>query len=544
MSCAAGVTFARDATAGSEPEYPVVFAVIGEYGTNDANAAAVAALVNTVIQPQFIVTVGNNNFGDADLAGYDLAVGQFYSPYIGNYVGTYGTGSIVNRFFPAVGYLDWNFKTGYDPFLNYFTLPDEERAYTTMVGPVHLFVVNSDVHEPAGRTADSVQSEFIRLVMEASPAPWMFVFMQQSPFSSGDNFGSDTTMRWPFKQWGADAVFSGNNRNFERLDIGGVPYFVNGAGGADLQGFGALVPQSKFRFSDFHGAIKVIVTANQATVQFWSVENGGTLVHSHVIPATDPIADLVHPTSTWKYLDDGSDQGTAWRATDFDDSAWPSGRAQLGYGEGDELTGISSGPDPKNQYITTYLRHTFQVQDPQAFSGLDLSLLRDDGAIVYLNGVEVIRSNMPPGPVTFTTPAVSEIIFQDQNNYFPWSINVCLLNAAPLDNVLAVEVHQASATDGDMSFDLFLTPKPRLPLTGRCVADISPSCGDGVVDGGDLQLLLSQLGRCPHTSKQPTAQTSIGPAPATTFCAADLNRDGVVDGYDLRILLHTFGTCH
>ena len=535
MWCAAGLTFTRGAAAGSDPKYPVVFAVIGEYGTNDTNAAAVATLVNTVIQPQFVVTVGNNNYGDADLAGYDLAVGQFYSPYIGNYVGTYGTGSVVNRFFPAVGYLDWNFKTGYDPFLNYFTLPDEERAYTTMVGPVHLFVVNSDVHEPAGRTADSVQSEFIRLVMEASPAPWMFVFMQQSPFSSGDTFGSDTAMRWPFKQWGADAVFSGNNRNFERLDIAGVPYFVNGAGGAELQNFSALVPQSKFRFSDFHGAIKVIVNAAEATVQFWSVENGGTLVHSHIVPATDPIADIIHPTSSWKYLDDGSDQGTAWREIGFDDSTWLSGRAQLGYGEGDELTAISSGPDPKNPYTTSYLRHSFQVSDPLAFSSLELSLLRDDGAIVYLNGVEVIRSNMPPGPVTFTTPAVSEIIFQDQNNYFAWPVDACLLHAAPLANVLAVEVHQASATDGDMGFDLFLTPKPRLPLTVRCVADISPSCGDGVVDGHDLQLLLSQLGRC--------LPFSIGPAAPLTLCAADLDRDGFVDGHDLRILLHALGTC-
>ena len=65
---------------------------------------------------------------------------------------------------------------------------------------------------------------------------------------------------------------------------------------------------------------------------------------------------LVSTGSVWKYLDDGSDQGSAWQALLFDDSAWASGPAQLGYGDGDEATVINGGP-ATNRLITTYFRH-------------------------------------------------------------------------------------------------------------------------------------------------------------------------------------------
>ena len=65
--------------------------------------------------------------------------------------------------------------------------------------------------------------------------------------------------------------------------------------------------------------------------------------------------------STWKYRDNGSNQGTAWRAAAFDDSAWSSGPAELGYGDGDESTVVSYGPSATAKYITTYFRKTFSL---------------------------------------------------------------------------------------------------------------------------------------------------------------------------------------
>ena len=90
--------------------------------------------------------------------------------------------------------------------------------------------------------------------------------------------------------------------------------------------------------------------------------------------------------STWKYLDNGSDQGTVWSGTAFDDSTWASGPAELGYGDGGEATVVNCGPSRpacnSNNYVTTYFRYTFNVPDRSLYSGLNLRLLRDDGAVV------------------------------------------------------------------------------------------------------------------------------------------------------------------
>src|SRR5687768_8425788 len=81
------------------------FAIIGDYGTDNTHERAVANLVITNLQPAFIVTVGDNNYGTA--ADYDDAVGKYYARYIGNYSGAHGPGSATNRFFPAIGNHDY-----------------------------------------------------------------------------------------------------------------------------------------------------------------------------------------------------------------------------------------------------------------------------------------------------------------------------------------------------------------------------------------------------------------------------------------------------
>src|SRR3989442_9007832 len=79
---------------------------------------------------------------------------------------------------------------------------------------------------------------------------------------------------------------------------------------------------------------------------------------------------LISTGAVWKYLDNGSDQGSAWRASAFDDSAWASGPAQLGYGDGDEATINSFGPDANNKYITTYYRRAFNVPNASSITNL------------------------------------------------------------------------------------------------------------------------------------------------------------------------------
>lgn len=169
---------------------------------------------------------------------------------------------------------------------------------------------------------------------------------------------------------------------------------------------------------------------------------------------------LVATGSVWKYVDNGSDQGVAWRSLAFDDTAWASGPAQLGYGDGDEATTNSFGPDPNNKYITTYFRHAFTLADPTVFTNLQLRLLRDDGAIVYLNGSEVYRCNLPTGTVAYTTFALSAVL-DDGDFWIPFDLPVSALRAGT--NVVAVEMHQSAANSSDLSFDLGLAAN--FPLT-------------------------------------------------------------------------------
>ena len=177
--------------------------------------------------------------------------------------------------------------------------------------------------------------------------------------------------------------------------------------------------------------------------------------------------------SVWKYLDDGSDQGTAWTARGFNDAGWASGPAQLGYGDGDEATVVSYGPDPGNKYITTYFRRLFVVSNAGPVTNLNLSILRDDGAVVYLNGSEVFRSNMPTGPIDYLTFASTVVGGADEtSNYYQGSVTPSILVNGT--NVLAVEIHQANVTSSDISFDLELSGSafpPNQPPAASAGAD-------------------------------------------------------------------------
>ncbi len=157
--------------------------------------------------------------------------------------------------------------------------------------------------------------------------------------------------------------------------------------------------------------------------------------------------NLIAPGATWKYLDTGIDQGTSWRSSGFDDSTWSSGPGELGYGDGDESTVFSSGPSP-----TYYFRHKFTVANPAAFTTLAMTLTYDDGAVVYVNGTEVHRTaGMPAGPVSFSTLATTS------SDYLPDIVSLPASAFAAGENTIAVEVHQGSVNNSDISFNLVLS---------------------------------------------------------------------------------------
>jgi hypothetical protein len=159
---------------------------------------------------------------------------------------------------------------------------------------------------------------------------------------------------------------------------------------------------------------------------------------------------LVPAGATWRYLDDGSNPSASWTSLNFVDSAWGSGPAELGFGDLDEFTVIRRTIGGVTS-IGFYFRHKFVLNSLADISSGRLSVLRDDGAIAYLNGVEVFRDNMPPGPVNNLTPAVLAIAGADEFTFFSTTVNS---NRFVLGtNILAVEVHQSSTTSSDVSFD-------------------------------------------------------------------------------------------
>ena len=117
---------------------------------------------------------------------------------------------------------------------------------------------------------------------------------------------------------------------------------------------------------------------------------------------------LISYGSGWKYLDNGSNQGTAWRAVSFNDASWRTGNAELGYGDGDETTVVRYGTFSFFKYVTTYFRKAISISDASVYSGFSLSIKRDDGAVVYINGTERYRTNMPTGTVSYSTLASSD----------------------------------------------------------------------------------------------------------------------------------------
>jgi len=175
---------------------------------------------------------------------------------------------------------------------------------------------------------------------------------------------------------------------------------------------------------------------------------------------------LVPQGATWRYRDDGSNQGTAWRALAFDDAAWAQGPAELGYGDAGQATTVSCGPSApactSGNFVTTYFRRRFSVSDAGSIPGLALRLQRDDGAVVYLNGVEVARSNLPASAIGYTTLATSAISGTAETTFLSFPLPPELL--ATGDNVIAVEIHQQSATSSDVRFDASLQVTASVPL--------------------------------------------------------------------------------
>jgi len=168
---------------------------------------------------------------------------------------------------------------------------------------------------------------------------------------------------------------------------------------------------------------------------------------------------LLDPATAWKYLDGGASPPpeSGWTGLEFDDSHWKSGRQQLGFGDPEDVTILQRG----TKGLSYYFRHTFEVAERDADKAVGVAAIADDGLILYLNGEEVARSNLPEGEVAHDTPALRALDRPRETQETGFLLKQTL---KPGRNIIAAEIHNASPQSSDVSFHLILTLRDLLDL--------------------------------------------------------------------------------
>lgn len=261
-----------------------------------------------------------------------------------------------------------------------------------------------------------------------------------------------------------------------------VPYAADGASGTLTNGALVFTPGETVKAIPLTGAL---TNAGMVRVRLQTPAGGeitGVREAWYIQPATTSAAvTLVATGAVWRYLDNGSDQGTNWVAPAFDDLGWSSGGAELGFSASNHQTTILSyGGVPSNKHVTYYFRRAFTVAQAGDFATLTVRLKRDDGAVVYLNGTEIMRSNLTNQPLTHLSLAINA---SDNGTTFQVT-NVTAGALVSGTNVLAVEVHQSSVSSSDLNFDLALEAAPMPTL------DVQKFAGDHVLLWTDPTLRL------------------------------------------------------
>ncbi len=263
----------------------VMFAVVGDYGDNSAQEDSVARMIKSW-NPEFIITTGDNNYPLGSSSTIQNNIGKHYCDYIYNpdapeslRCNGNATQEKVNRFFPCPGNHDNYSVPAIQPYLDFFTLPGDERNYDFTWGPVHFFSINTGKSALIGQ--DSEEAKWLQKAAKESNLPFKFVYFHHPPYSTG-NHGSATAMRWPFQDCGVNAVFNGHEHFYLRVNDNTTPnapvYIVSGNGGNDhLYNCDANSLDTN-RFSlkcdnQHWGALKVKVTATKAIIEYYTINS-------------------------------------------------------------------------------------------------------------------------------------------------------------------------------------------------------------------------------------------------------------------------------
>ncbi len=300
-------------------------------------------------------------------------------------------------------------------------------------------------------------------------------------------------------------------------------------------------------FSDFILAGTPVNIASPAGIIYYTTDGSdprqanGTPGSTAQTFSESPASLLIPKNSNWVFNDTGADLGSSnlvagasgydsqnWKHPAFSESSWSSGAGILGFGTlsndenavttrmGSESTGNGSNP------TTSYLRHKFDVTDLTSASSLRGTLLADDGVIIYINGREVFRKNMPSGLVSSETFATTSVNNSDEITYFPFSIEASSLVEG--ENVIAVELHQVNANSSDLGFDLTLS-KASLP---NVVVNSSTHLKARVLNGNEWSALTEKYystGEIPQPSDLIVSEVHYHPANPSTAAELAVSAD-------------------
>ena len=189
----------------------------------------------------------------------------------------------------------------------------------------------------------------------------------------------------------------------------------------------------------------------QLVIEYLSSGGGTTVVE------TNPITPYpVRSASSWNYFDKGGSPVGDWKAKVYNDTTWAFSKGAFGYGGNEIFKTVSFGTSSTLKNVTTYFRKRIDVKTLTELSDtIQLALRADDGAVVYINGIEVTRFNMPSGTLVDSTLAIKEVGYPDDLLYLVYDLPKSVLQLG--QNVIAVEIHQNTRNGQDIAFDLKLT---------------------------------------------------------------------------------------
>jgi hypothetical protein len=210
----------------------------------------------------------------------------------------------------------------------------------------------------------------------------------------------------------------------------------------------------------------------------------------------------------WRYEQSGTDLGTTWRSTAYDDSAWPAGRGVLALEDNEIVRPLTntvlSRVGTNGEYkIIDYFRTHFTVPEVRPGYFLSAAVLVDDGAVAYLNGAELFRIRMPQGPIGAMTLATETIDVGREGVFATTNVASVALRAG--ENVLAVEVHQPYVTSSDVTLGMVLTYAPMEP-----VSIVAEPVDQTIEEGKVATLAVRVRGTLPHLQWWKNGQALVG----------------------------------